>query len=341
MSLKNLSATKIPKLFKDKLTIKRINQIYKKFEQSVKLNENFAVAVSGGPDSLALAFLSKVYSIKKKLSPKFFIVDHKLRPESTKEAKLVIKILKKYSINAKILTWQGKKPIKNIQSLARNKRLKLLFAESDKYKINNILFGQHQDDLLENFFLRLFRGSGLKGLTSLDKINKFENKNLLRPLLDLKKTDLIFVSKQVFDFYITDPSNKDEKYHRIRIRKLIEDLQKSGLDKKNFFKTIKNLKYSKTIVDFYVNENLRKNAFLDSSKNRLILNREFFKKPREVVFRCFSDSIKSIGKKYYSARGKKLDKIINDIESNSLSKATLGGCIIKKVNQTVIISKEY
>ena len=341
MNLKNLSATKIPKLLKNKLTNKRINQIYKKFEQSIELNENFAVAVSGGPDSLALAFLSKVYSIKKKLSPKFFIVDHKLRPESTKEAKLVTKILKKYSINAKILTWRGKKPIKNIQSLARNKRLKLLFAESDKYKINNILFGQHQDDLLENFFLRLFRGSGLKGLTSLDKINKFENKNLLRPLLDLKKSDLIFVSKQVFDFYVSDPSNKDEKYHRIRIRKLIKDLQKSGLDKKNFLKTIKNLKYSKTTVDFYVNENLRKNTFLESSKNRLILNKEFFKQPKEVVFRSFSDSVKSIGKKYYSARGKKLDKIINDIESNSLSKATLGGCIIKKVNQTVIISKEY
>ena len=341
MNLKNLSATKIPKLLKNKLTNKRINQIYKKFEQSIELNENFAVAVSGGPDSLALAFLSKVYSIKKRISPKFFIVDHKLRPESTKEAKLVIKILKKYSINVKILTWQGKKPIKNIQSLARKKRLKLLFAECDKYKINNILFGHHQDDLLENFFLRLFRGSGLKGLTSLDKINKFENKNLLRPLLYLKKSDLIFVSKQVFDFYVSDPSNKDEKYHRIRIRKLIKDLQKSGLDKKNFLKTIKNLKYSKTTVDFYVNENLRKNTFLESSKNRLILNKEFFKQPREVVFRSFSDSVKSIGKKYYSARGKKLDKIINDIENNSLSKATLGGCIIKKVNQTVIISKEY
>jgi len=341
MNLKNLSATKIPKLLKNKLTNKRINQIYKKFEQSIELNENFAVAVSGGPDSLALAFLSKVYSIKKRISPKFFIVDHKLRPESTKEAKLVIKILKKYSINAKILTWQGKKPIKNIQSLARNERLKLLFAECDKYKINSILFGQHQDDLLENFFLRLFRGSGLKGLISLDKINKFENKNLLRPLLDLKKSDLIFVSKQVFDFYVSDLSNKDEKYHRVRIRKLIEDLQKSGLDKKNFLKTIKNLKYSKTIVDFYVNENLRKNTFLESSKNRLILNKEFFKQPKEVVFRSFSDLVKSVGKKYYSARGKKLDKIINDIESNSLSKATLGGCIIKKVNQTVIISKEY
>ena len=61
----------------------------------LNINENFAVAVSGGPDSLALAFLSKIYSIKKKINSKFFIVDHKLRKESTKEAKFIYKKLVK------------------------------------------------------------------------------------------------------------------------------------------------------------------------------------------------------------------------------------------------------
>ena len=79
MSLKNLSAiNKIPKLFKNKLKNKRINQIYKNFEKSLNINESFIVAVSGGADSLALAYLAKIYSIKKKVSSKFFIVDHKL-----------------------------------------------------------------------------------------------------------------------------------------------------------------------------------------------------------------------------------------------------------------------
>ena len=341
MSHKNLNATKIPKVFKQKLNIKKINKIYQKFERSINIHENFAVAVSGGPDSMALAFLSKIYSNKKKLDSKFFIIDHKLRPESTKEAKLVSKILKKSTINAKILTWTGKKPTKNIQSLARKKRFKLLFAECDKHKINNILLGHHQDDLLENFFLRLFRGSGLRGLTSLDKISKFENKNLFRPLLDLKKDELIYVSNQVFNFYVVDPSNKNEKYQRTRVRKLIDEMQKIGLEKKKFFKTIKNLKYVNNVVNFYVNENLKKNSFLSPSKNRLILNNFFFKQPSEVIFRSFSNSIKLIGKKYYLPRGKKLDKIIDDIENNCFYKATLGGCIIEKVNQTVIISKEY
>ena len=80
------------------LANKKINQIYKRFEKSLNINENFGVAVSGGPDSLALAFLAKIYSIKRKLVPKFFIVDHKLRPESTKEAKVVKSLLKRIFI---------------------------------------------------------------------------------------------------------------------------------------------------------------------------------------------------------------------------------------------------
>ena len=72
-----------------------------------------------------------------------------------------------------------------------------------------------------------------------------------------------------------------------------------------------------------------------------MINEDFFKHPYEIVFRSFSDSIKLIGGKYSPARGKKLDKIIQNIKKNSLVKVTLGGCVIKKVNQTVIISKEY
>ena len=226
MSLKNLNATKIPKFLKNKLNNFRINQIYKSFEKSLDINEDFIVAVSGGPDSLALAFLSKIYSIKRNVTSKFFIVDHKLRSNSTREANTVKKMLKKYSINAEILTWRGKKPSKNIQSLARKKRYDLLLAKSRKLKIKNILLGHHQDDLFENFFIRILRGSGLKGLISLDKKSSVEEINLLRPLLDQKKDDLIFISKQAFNFYVKDPFNEDEKFLRIGVRKLIYELQK-------------------------------------------------------------------------------------------------------------------
>ena len=342
MSPKNSNVKiKIPKLFKNKLKNKKINQIYKRFEKSININENFAIAVSGGPDSMALAFLSKVYSIKKGLKVKVFVVDHKLRAESTKEAKIVKKNLDKISITTEILTWRGKKPIKNIQSIARTERYKLLFKQCDKLKTKYLLLGHHQDDLFENFFIRILRGSGLKGLISLDKIDYSNNKKLFRPLIYQKKEDLIYLSKKVFDFYVQDPSNKEDKYLRIKIRKLIEELKKSGLDKGKLLKTIKNLKSSNNVVDFYVKENLTKNTFFSKKNNNLLLNKSFFQQPYEIIFRSLSETIRLIGKKYYSVRGKKLERIIVDIEKNRILRATLGGCIIEKVHQTVIISKEH
>ena len=342
MSLKNLSAkTKIPKHLKSYLENKRINQIYKKFENSLILNESFAVAVSGGPDSLALAFLAKIYSLKKKISSKFFIVDHRLRPESTNEAKLVKNILKLYSINAQIISWKGIKPSKNIQSIARKKRFELLYIRCEKSKIKNILLGHHLDDLIENFFIRLDRGSGLKGLISLDVKSQYKDLNVVRPLLNQKKEDLIFLSKHVFNFFVDDPSNIDEKYKRTRIRKMIDEFKKNGLDKEKLLQTIKNLKYSNNVVDFYVNKNLNKNIIYFEKKNKLILNKNFFIQSYEVIFRSLSDCLRMVGKKYYPVRGKKLDRIISDIKNDSLSRVTLGGCIVEKVNQTIIISKEH
>ena len=342
MNLKNLSvATKIPKLFNDKLKNKKIRQIYNKFETSLEVKENFAVAVSGGPDSLALAFLSKIYSIKNKLLSKFYIIDHKLRSESTKEAKKVRRVLKKYQINAEILTWRGKKPIKKIQSAARKKRYDLLFNRCDKLGIDNILLGHHQDDLIENFFIRMLRGSGLKGLISLDQKSKIKNKQLLRPLLNQKKNDLKILSKHVFNFYVEDPSNKDEKYLRIVIRKLVDELQKNGLDKDKVLNTIKNLKHSNSIVNFYLNENLQKNTFFNAKEKKFTINQKFFEQPYEIIFRSLTIIINLIGNKYHSVRGKKIKNLINNIKNDTLFKATLGGCIIEKVNQTVIITKEY
>jgi len=340
MSLKNLNANKIHSVLKKKLINKKIKYLFNIFEKELRIKEKFAVAVSGGPDSLALAFLSKIYSIKNKLAVKFFIVDHKLRKESSQEAKKVKNLLKALNINSEILTWNGKKPKKNIQSIARKKRYELLFSKCKKYKINNLLLGHHLDDLYENFFIRIIRGSGLKGLSSLEKTNQISNINLIRPLLAFDKSDLIFISKHVFNFFVVDPSNKDFKYTRVRIRSFIDELKKEGFDKNKLFLTIKNLRGSNQTLLFYVEQNKRLNSFLNQKKNELILNEHFFKNPHEVIFRSLIDSIKIIGGKYNTVRGKKIDNILNKIQNNVLIKETLGGCIIKKLNQTVIISKE-
>ena len=168
---------------------------------------------------------------------------------------------------------------------------------------------------------------------------------IIKITLDLywikKKKDLVFISNKIFEFYVQDPTNYDDKYQRTRVRKLLKELKKDGLDKKKIFQTIKNLKYSNDIVNFYVNKNLHKNTFFSNKVNKLVLNEKFFLQPYEITFRSLSESIKLIGERYYSVRGRKLDKIIKNYEKNLLFRVTLGGCIIEKINQTVIIHKEH
>ncbi len=341
MSLKNLSVRKkIPKIYKSKILNQKVNKIFKKFEKSFKIDTNFIVAVSGGADSLALAFLTKAYALKKNLNPRYFIVDHKLRKESTYEAYKVKKILKSLKINAQVLTWKGKKPMSNIQSLARSKRFELLFSKCKKLKISNLVLGHHMDDVIENFFLRMARGSGLKGLVSLGTNTQIANINLIRPLIEFDKRDLIFLSKFIFNFYVDDPTNEDIKFKRIKVRNLIKEFENFGLDKKKFQLTIENLKKADLSIKFYVEKNKRVNSFFNYKKNQLILKENFFENSHEVIFRSLSDLIHLVGKKPNFVRGKKIDNILRKIKERKLRKETLGGCVIKMVNHTVILTKE-
>ena len=341
MSLKNLNAIKTPKNLISKLSNKKIKKLFKLFEKNFKVKERFAVAISGGPDSLALAFLTKVFSDKNNLICKYFIVDHKLRHESTNEAKKVKKILSNFGIKVEILTWKGKKPISNIQSIARKKRYDLLFSKCKNLKISNLVIGHHSEDLFENFFIRMIRGSGLKGLTSLEKKTSIGSINLIRPLLDFEKKNLIFISNYVFNFFVRDPSNQNVDFKRIKIRNIIGKFKNTGLDKAKLLLTLKNLKSSNEVIKFYTEQNKRSNIFYDKSHNKIFLNAVFFKQPYEVVFRSFSDSLQIISGNFFPPRGKKIDSLLEKIKKDTLKKQTLSGCIIKKVNQTIIITKEY
>ena len=344
MSPKNLNVSnKTHKILLNKLRDKRIFQIYKKFENNLKLNQDFIVGVSGGPDSLALCFLTKIYSIKKSLNAYYYIIDHRLRKNSSTEAKSVKNLLKKNNIKSDILKWHGKKPISNVQSMARNKRYSLLIKQAKKLNIKNILTGHHLDDMYENFFIRISRGSGLNGLVSFGEYTKRDKVNILRPIISFEKKYLNYVTTKVFRFYIKDPSNEDNKFKRVRIRKLIKNLQNDGLDKNKFLLTIKNLTDSNETIKFYVAKNLKDNSFIDKHKDKVFLNEEFFKQPHEIAFRSLTEIIKFVGRKYYSARGKKVDAIIDKLKDDTkkLFRVTLGNCIIHKVNHSIIVLKEH
>ncbi len=352
MKKKSLSVKKItPRNFNFKkiLNNKKIFKIYTNFVknfENLNISGKVAVSVSGGSDSMALCFLILCYKFQKnkKIQPFFYLVDHRLRENSGQEAELVKNQLKLKKINLKILQWYGKKPTSNLQSLARKKRYQLIFNECKKKNISIILTGHHQEDVYETFFSRLLRGSGTEGLSSFlktEKLFNFKDKKIVvvRPLLNLTKQDLIYVSSIVFKFYVKDPSNELEIFQRIRIRKLILSLKNQGLDFKKLSLTLNNLSSTNKTISQIVDQNIYNNVtFLH--KNKYLINFNFFLMPEEITFRSLSVLFKNISKKDYPPRGKKMISLIKELKNKQYIKATLGGTIIEKIHNSVIVSKE-
>ena len=196
--------------------------------------------------------------------------------------------------------------------------------------------------MFENFLIRIVRGSGLNGLISFGKNTKYrdQNLNIIRPLLNLEKKDLIHISNEVFSFFVKDPSNINEYYKRTRIRNLLHSLEKEGLDLKKLELTINNLKDSDNSIKFYVDRNLKNNVVFLNKKKTYILSYNFFDQSHEIIFRSLTNLIQKLGKKYYPVRGKSINELIKKISKKSFSKVNLGGCYIERVNETILISQE-
>ncbi len=348
MKKKNLSVKKtIHNFYFKKLDDPRIKKIYLNFKKKISIHvpNKFCVAVSGGVDSMALSFLAKCYSLENNKKVYFFIIDHKLRKNSTLEANSVKKKLKLFKISSNILTINKINKKINLQSFARNNRYKLIINQSLTKKIDMILTAHHKDDLIENFFIRLLRGSGLRGLISFSKIKSkvtLDDKIfILRPLLDMPKKDLIYLSKNTFNFYVNDPSNLDDKFLRVKVRKLISNLEKDGLTFNKFKLSLNNLSKSNNAIDYYVQKNINDNSNYLKLSNSIILNDDFLKQPDEIAFRSLSELIQKIGRKDTFARGAKVENLLKYLRStNNYSKKTLSGCIIQKLENSVIISLE-
>ncbi len=348
MKKKNLSVKKkIHNFYSKKLDDPKIKTIYLNFKKKLSshVSNNFCVAVSGGIDSLALSFLAKCYSLEKKQKVYFFTVDHKLRKNSTSEAKLVKKKLKLFNISTKILTFDENQKFKNLQTYARDNRYRLIKKQSLNNKIDFILTAHHKDDLLENFFIRLLRGSGLRGLISFEnvksKVKSNDKISILRPLLDISKKDLTYISKNTFNFNVEDSSNLDDKFLRTKVRKLILNLEKDGLTFKKFKLSLSNLGKSNRAIDYYVKKNINDNSNYMKLTNTIVLKNDFLQQPDEILFRSFSDLIQKVGNRNVYARGIKIENLLKNLRFNKkYLKKTLSGCIIEKIENSVIIYPE-
>ena len=338
MSKKDLSVLKFKKI---NLSIKNslIYLNFKLYLKNLKKKKNFLVAVSGGPDSLALTVLSKIYSNEEKNKIFFILIDHNIRLNSSKEAKAVKLLLKKKKINLIIL--KNKKKIKkNIQSHAREVRYKLLLDFCDKHKIKFILTGHHRDDQIETFLIRLSRGSGIQGLSAMKKLSILKNKiKLVRPLLDEKKKDLTIIAKQYFNKIFKDPSNTNQKFLRTKIRGLIKYFEKSGIKHEKIINSINNLGSTRDTLNTYIS-NVEKNCVTKKKKETVISLNNFLLENKEIQLKVFSNCIKNVSKNYYPPRAKKIVNLLNKIKIDDKLKITLGGCVIQKVYNNLVIFKE-
>jgi len=344
MKRKNLIARKKAKKNKFLSKNSKILNYYKKFKSVIFKDiehKSFALAVSGGADSLCLSYFSKMYASEFGNKIHILIVNHNLRKESHQEALRVKKILKKKKISSKILSWKGKIPNKNIQKNARDFRYSLISSYCLKKNIKYLVTAHHGDDQIENFFIRLIRGSGLTGLSSMSVKTKYNNKlKIIRPFLNFKKSDLKYVTLNYFKTYIEDPSNKDEKFLRVRIRKYRKNMEKEGLDTRKIIKTVDNLLSANQALNFYKNKALYKHASFLSKEKCLISKKIFSEEAEEIIFKSFSDVFSLVSGTYYPPRSKKVINLIDRLKKNTFTKSTLGGCIVQKKDNFILISRE-
>ena len=331
MRTKNLNVTR-----PDHLNIcQKVKSILKKY----KNNNTFVVAVSGGSDSLALVSIIKNLMQENKYKFFFAIVDHNLRKNSGAEALSVKRLLSKYDINLTIL--KNKKKIdKNIQKNAREIRYNLLEKFCKKKKAKSLIVAHHQDDQVETFLIRLSRGSGVEGLSSMNEITTLkQGTSLIRPLLDFKKNELISITKHTFNKFFKDPSNKNRKFLRTNIRELKKNLEKKGINFEKIVRSIKNIASTKEAINFYVERSIKK--YITFKGKLTILNLEKFRQePKEIKFKIVNKIIKKTTNSYYPPRSKKVLNLIDGFQRNRIKKLTLGGCIFERKNRFLFVSKE-
>jgi tRNA(Ile)-lysidine synthase len=189
------------------------------------------IAVSGGPDSTALLLMASEWAKRRgKTRIEAATVDHGLRPESADEARAVGEICARLGVSHRVLHWKGAKPATRLQERAREARYRLLVDHAKALGADAVMTAHHADDQAETVLFRLLRGSGLAGLRGMDVMTARDGMTIARPLIGLKKRDLIAFANARAAPFLDDPSNSDPRFARTRLRALLARLDEEGLN---------------------------------------------------------------------------------------------------------------
>jgi tRNA(Ile)-lysidine synthase len=300
------------------------------FERAPRL----AVAVSGGPDSLALCLFADRWARPRGGEVLGLTVDHGLRPESAAEAGITGDWLSARGIAHEILPWQGSKPISGIQAAARRERYRLLTNRCRAGAILHLLVAHHRDDQIETVAFRARRGSGPDGLAGMPAIREVPGLRLLRPLLAVPKARLLVTLERLGQPWLEDPSNRARRFARTRLRE-------EALDRDRLERLAVEYAARRTALDLETARWLVRHARIDPAGFVCLSRPAFRAAPPEVTRRALTQALATIGGAGYPPRGERLQRLVEELGACApLPGRTLAGCRILGLGDRALICRE-
>ena len=228
------------------------------------------LAVSGGPDSVALMWLAARWRRTLARGPRLIAVtvDHGLRAEAKAEARDVKRLARALDLPHRTMRWTGAKPKTGLPAAARAARYRLLAQAARASGATHILTAHTRDDQAETLLMRLLRGSGIAGLAAMARQSERDGVLLARPFLHVSKSQLIATLKKAKLGFADDPTNHDLNFTRPRIRTLMPVLAAEGGDTRNLARLASRLARANQAVEVLVDGAERYLALRDREASR-------------------------------------------------------------------------
>ncbi len=244
------------------------------------------LAVSGGPDSLALLHLVARFGPR----PAFVAtVDHGLRAASADEAAAVALAAKALGLPHTVLHWIGPKPAAGLQEAAREARRARLVAPARASGAPSHVTAHHRDDQAETVLMRIAAGSGVAGLAGMRAVSEHDAVPVLRPFLSVPKARLVAVCREAGLRFVEDASNADPRFARARWRQARAVLAAEGLDDARLARLAARAARADEALERATDEAERR--LLSERADGILLAAELFDEPAEIVLRLLGRSI--------------------------------------------------
>ncbi|MFT5486270.1 MAG: tRNA(Ile)-lysidine synthase [Paracoccaceae bacterium] len=305
-----------------------------------------AVAVSGGADSMTLLALARDWAAKSGARLTALTVDHCLRPESGAEAVQVAAWCVSHGIAHETLVWAGEKPDKGIQAAARTARYSLLEDWCRAHGHTELLVAHSQNDQAETFLMRMSRGSGIDGLAAMPLVSCRDGVRLIRPLLGVPRSRIEVTAAARSLETVSDPSNLDRRYARIRMRDKLKLLEAHGVSVSAIAGTARVFGNMRAARERATAGLAGEIAVLQAEGYARISRDGLAAGDTEAARGLMAAVLTSVGGLDYPPRRERLDRLmVHVLEAGDFRPRTLGNCVISAhgsaQGEDVQIRREY